>query len=237
MLKYYLLTIKKKGGEVMHQGHRERMRKKFLLNGFDNFEDHEILEFVLFYAIPRKDTNEIAHLLIEKFGSLDAILDAPINLLKEVDGIGESAAIFIKMISSLARTYVERKNSAINNYKDESDLNHKIALKFIGRTEETVAVILLDAKGKIIYEGIVTKGSVNAVNIYIRKLIELITLYNANSILIAHNHPSGIAVPSQEDVETTAKLSNIFQSMNINFLDHIIVADHDFVSLKECSVI
>lgn len=221
----------------MHQGHRERMRKKFLLNGFDNFEDHEILEFVLFYAIPRKDTNEIAHLLIEKFGSLDAILDAPINLLKEVDGIGESAAIFIKMISSLARTYVERKNNAINNYKGESDLNHKIALKFIGRTEETVAVILLDAKGKIIYEGIVTKGSVNAVNIYIRKLIELITLYNANSILIAHNHPSGIAVPSQEDVETTAKLSNIFQSMNINFLDHIIVADHDFVSLKECSVI
>lgn len=221
----------------MHQGHRERMRKKFLLNGFDNFEDHEILEFILFYAIPRKDTNEIAHLLIEKFGSLDAILDAPINLLKEVDGIGESAAIFIKMISSLARTYVERKNSTINNYKDESDLNHKIALKFIGRTEETVAVILLDAKGKIIYEGIITKGSVNAVNIYLRKIIELITLYNASSILIAHNHPSGIAVPSQEDIETTAKLSNIFQSMNINFLDHIIVADHDFVSLKECSVI
>ena len=96
----------------MHQGHRERMRKKFLLNGFDNFEDHEILEFILFYAIPRKDTNEIAHLLIEKFGSIDTILDAPINLLKEVSGIGESAAIFIKMISSLARTYVERKNSA-----------------------------------------------------------------------------------------------------------------------------
>ena len=221
----------------MHQGHRERMRKKFLLNGFDNFEDHEILEFILFYAIPRKDTNEIAHLLIEKFGSLDAILDAPINLLKEVNGIGESAAIFIKMISSLARTYVERKNSTINNYKGESDLNQKIALKFIGRTEETVAVILLDAKGKIIYEGIITKGSVNAVNIYLRKIIELITLYNASSILIAHNHPSGIAVPSQEDIETTAKLSNIFQSMNINFLDHIIVADHDFVSLKECSVI
>ena len=106
----------------MHQGHRERMRKKFLLNGFDNFEDHEILEFILFYAIPRKDTNEIAHLLIEKFGSLDAILDAPINLLKEVNGIGESAAIFIKMISSLARTYVERKNSTINIYKGESDL-------------------------------------------------------------------------------------------------------------------
>lgn len=221
----------------MHQGHRERMRKKFLLNGLDNFEDHEILEFILFYAIPRKDTNEIAHLLIEKFGSLDAILDAPINLLKEVDGIGESAAIFIKMISSLARTYVERKNNAINNYKNESDLNHKIALKFIGRTEEAVAIILLDAKGKIIYEGIITKGSVNAVNIYLRKIIELITLYNASSILIAHNHPSGIAVPSQEDVETTAKLSNIFQSMNINFLDHIIVADHDFVSLKECSII
>ena len=221
----------------MHQGHRERMRKKFLLNGFDNFEDHEILEFMLFYAIPRKDTNEIAHLLIEKFGSIDAILDAPINLLKEVSGIGESAAIFIKMISSLARTYVERKNNAENNYKDNIDLNNRISLKFIGRTEETVAIILLDAKGKIIYEGIISKGSVNSVNIYLRKIIELITLYNASSILIAHNHPSGIAVPSQEDVITTSKLANIFKSMNINFLDHIIVADHDFVSLKECKLI
>lgn len=221
----------------MHQGHRERMRKKFLLNGFDNFEDHEILEFMLFYAIPRKDTNEIAHLLIEKFGSIDAILDAPINLLKEVSGIGESAAIFIKMISSLARIYVERKNNSKNDYTDESDLNHRIALKFIGRMEETVAAILLDAKGKIIYEGIVSKGSVNSVDIYLRKIIELITLYNASSILIAHNHPSGIAVPSQEDITTTKNLATIFKGMNINFLDHIIVADHDFVSLKECELI
>ena len=221
----------------MHQGHRERMRKKFLLNGFDNFEDHEILEFILFYAIPRKDTNEIAHLLIEKFGSIDTILDAPINLLKEVSGIGESAAIFIKMISSLARTYVERKNSAKNDYKNNEDLNERIALKFIGRTEETVIVMLLDAKGKIIYEGVISKGSVNSVDIYLRKIIELITLYNASSILIAHNHPSGIAVPSKEDILTTNKLANIFKSMNVNFLDHIIVADHDFVSLRECDVL
>ena len=97
--------------------------------------------------------------------------------------------------------------------------------------------MLLDAKGKIIYEGVISKGSVNSVDIYLRKIIELITLYNASSILIAHNHPSGIAVPSKEDILTTNKLANIFKSMNVNFLDHIIVADHDFVSLRECDVL
>ena len=87
----------------MHDGHRLRIRKKFILNGFDNFEDHEILELALFYAIPRKNTNVIAHELLDKFGTVDAVFDAPMNMLKEVEGIGESAAVFIKMISGLAR--------------------------------------------------------------------------------------------------------------------------------------
>ena len=106
-------------------------------------------------------------------------------------------------------------------------------LKFTSRTEEMIAVALLDAKGKLIYDGIVAKGSVNSVDIYVRKIIELIVLYNASSLIMAHNHPSGLALPSESDVESTKRLNVIFKIMNVKFLDHIIVADGDYVSLKE----
>lgn len=220
----------------MHDGHRSRIRKKFLLNGLDNFEDHEILELALFYAIPRKNTNVIAHELLEKFGTVDAVFDAPLNMLKEIEGIGESAAIFIKMISGLARIYMERKFKSNEKAPNMAEINNKITLKFIGRMEELVVLVLLDAKGKVIYDGVVNKGTVNAVDIYARKIIELIVLYNASSVILAHNHPSGFAVPSVEDVESTAKLNKVLRSMNVNLLDHIIVADGDYVSLRECGI-
>lgn len=220
----------------MHDGHRSRIRKRFMLNGFDGFEDHEILELALFYAIPRKNTNVIAHELLNKFGTVDAVFDAPINMLKEIEGVGESAAIFIKMISGLARIYMERKFKNDEKAPEISDINDRITLKFIGRSEELVVVVLFDAKGKVIYEGVVNKGTVNAVDIYARKIIELIVLYNASSVILVHNHPSGFAVPSVEDIESTAKLNKILQSMHVNLLDHIIVADGDYVSLRECGI-
>lgn len=217
----------------MHEGHRSRLKKKFLLNDMDYFEDHEALELILFYAIPRKNTNEVAHNLLKKFGSLDKILDAPIKILQEVEGVGESAAILIKSISSVIRIYLERKYSDSNNCLPLPKLNDRLMLKFTSRTEEMIAVALLDAKGKLIYDGIVAKGSVNSVDIYVRKIIELIVLYNASSLIMAHNHPSGLALPSESDVESTKRLNVIFKIMNVKFLDHIIVADGDYVSLKE----
>lgn len=220
----------------MHEGHRKRIRKKFLLNGTDSLEDHEILELALFYAIPRKNTNEISHALLEKFGSIPSIFDAPVNMLKEVSGMGESSAVFIKLISGLSRLYMERKHFSKENGLNLSQLSDKLMLKFIGRTEEAVAVILLDAKGKVIYDGIVNKGTVNAVDLYARKIIELIVLYNASSVLLAHNHPSGVAVPSMQDIDSTGRLNKIFSGMSVNFLDHIIVADNDYVSLRECGI-
>ncbi len=220
----------------MHEGHRSRLKNKFILNGIDNLEDHEILELLLFYAISRKNTNDIAHRLLESFHTIDAVFDAPVNALKNVDGIGESTALFLKIISGVVRLYMERKYSSKNKVLTTEEINDNLMFKFIGRSEEVVAIALLDAKGKLIYEGIVNKGTVNSVDIYIRKIIEFIVMYNASSIILAHNHPSGFAVPSPEDIESTAKLNKIFKGMNVNFLDHIIVADHDYVSLRECKI-
>lgn len=222
---------------TLHEGHRSRLKDKFLLGGIDNFKDHEVLELLLFYAIPRKNTNDIAHRLLQKFGSLDAVFDSPINLLKTVDGVGESAAIFIKIVSNITRLYVERKYMNQKTALSAREMNDKLMMKFIGRQEETVAVMLLDAKGKILYDGIVNKGTVNAVDIYMRKIIELIVLYSASAVILAHNHPSGVAVPSRDDIETTLSINNILRSMKVRLLDHIVVADGDYVSMNDCGML
>lgn len=217
----------------IHDGHRDRIRKKFLNNEIDSLEDHEILELMLFYAIPRKNTNDIAHNLIETFGSLPAIFDAPVSALKEVKGMGESSAIFIKLICGLTRIYTERKYSDRNKCMSLEEINDKLVSKFIGRAEEVVAVILLDSKGKILFDGVISKGSVTSVDLYVRRIIELVTFYNASAFIMAHNHPSGIAVPSEEDLIATKKIYSLFEFMHVAMLDHIIVADDDYVSMKQ----
>ena len=216
-----------------HAGHRDRLRKKFLINDIDSLEDHEILELALFYAIPRKNTNEIAHALLENFGSISSIFDAPIGRLKEIKGIAENSAVFIKLISALARLYFERKYNSKGAAPSLNQIRDNLVMKFIGRNEESIALVLLDAKGKILFDGIINKGSINGVDLYIRKMIELVTMYNAASLIMAHNHPSGIAVPSSDDIRSTEKIRNLFAGMQVAVLDHIIVADNDYISLRQ----
>ena len=216
-----------------HKGHRDRVRKKFLGNEIDSLEDHEILELMLYYAIPRRNTNDIAHNLLEYFGSLPAIFDAPVNALKEVEGMGENAAIFVKLVRALTRLYMERKYTADNKCMALEDINNMLACKFIARSEEVVAVAMLDSKGKVLFDGVINKGSVTSVDLYIRKIIELVTFYNASAFVMAHNHPSGIAVPSNDDLLATQKIVNLFGAMHVSLLDHIIVADNDYTSIRQ----
>lgn len=217
----------------MHFGHRERLKKRFLKNGIEDLEPHEVIELILFWTIPRRDTNPIAHRLMEKFGSISSIFDAPYKSLVETEGIGENSALFLKMIPQLSRIYQEDKYLIGKKVPTLEECYDKLLLKFHGRTEEAVAIMLFDSKGKIVYDGIINKGSVNAVEIYSRKIVELISAYFATSIILAHNHPSGIALPSREDIRTTDKLSFILKSMNVSFIDHIIVADDDYVSMAQ----
>ena len=113
------------------------------------------------------------------------------------------------------------------------EINKILVRKFIGRSEEAVAIVLLDAKGKILFDGVINKGSVNGVDLYARKMIELVTLYRASSLIVAHNHPSGIAVPSPDDLRSTEKIYDLFRAMSVSLLDHIIFADEDFISLRQ----
>ncbi len=221
---------------MIHEGHRKRLKEKFSKGGVEVLQLHEILELVLFYAIPRRNTNVIAHTLMNKFGSISAVFDAPIKVLKEVPGITDSVAFFIKLVPEICRIYLEDKFSQKKETFDLEAASKLLTMKFIGCTEELVAVMLFDAKGKSVYSGIVSKGSVNSVDICARKILELISNYLACGILLAHNHPSGNAIPSRDDISTTRMLSTLFKSIKIEFLDHIIVAENDYVSLRESKI-
>ncbi|MEE0963822.1 JAB domain-containing protein [Ruminococcus sp. YE282] len=217
-----------------HSGHRKRLKNKFVENGFDIFEPHEALEMYLFYAIPRKDTNLLAHRLLDRYLTIGGVCDAPIDELIKDFGLSWSAAVYLKMLPEMSRLYNESKLS--NDYIIDPDtLGDKFKAKFIGRTSEAVALILGDAKGKMIYFDIVSKGSINSTELPIRKIVDLALRHNAKTAFIAHNHPSGSSLPSSGDIETTHIIFTTLRGVGVNLIDHYIITDEDYVSLRESS--
>nr|WP_317412788.1 DNA repair protein RadC [uncultured Solibaculum sp.] len=218
---------------MSHNGPRDRLRNRFLKEGLDHFEPHNVLELLLFYSIPRRDTNDVAHNLIDRFGSFSATLDAPYDELLKVPGVGANTATLIKMITSICRWYMVDRTSDIRSINSVEKAGEFLKPKFIGRTEEIIYFVSLDAKSRILNCSIVSEGAVNEVNLNIRKVVELVMRYKACAGILAHNHPNGLAIPSEDDVETTYQLMRALKYVNVHLIDHIIVADDDFVSMRE----
>ena len=181
-----------------HEGHRSRLRKKFLLNGTDAMEEHEILELMLYYAIPRKDTNPISHRLLSKFGSISAVLDASVENLKQ-EGLSENSAIYLSLIPQICRVYMDDKFRNYDKIVTDDNIADKIKYKFIGRNYEAVVLMLLDSKNKEVFCGVISKGSIASNEIYIRKIVELAIIYNARAAVIAHNHRIDEHIGLQDD--------------------------------------
>ena len=215
----------------MHKEHRIRVKNRFLAEGFDHFEPHNILEMLLFYAIPQKDTNELAHSLINRFGSLEKVFDASFEELMTVPGIKEHSATLIKMIPSLARVYYMEKNKAGESLTNLDAWGQYFVNRYIGIEVETVFLLLLDNKLNIIECAKIHEGSVNSSAISIRKMAEIIFAKNASMVVLAHNHPSGLPIPSSEDLSTTQEILRSFRSLEIRLLAHIIVAGDQYVDI------
>lgn len=216
----------------IHDEHRQRRRKLYAENGLEVFADHEVLELLLFYAIPRKDTNPIAHGLMDHFGSLDRVLAASQEELCQVEGIGPSAAALITLIPQICR------RAALQSMEREVILNsveamgrYCLTLAGSGRSEYFY-LICLDAKGKVLSHHRLGDGSAS-VSVNLRKVAELVLRSNAFSVVLTHNHPSGMALPSREDLVATQQIQQLLQNMGVVLLDHIITADGDFVSMAE----
>ena len=215
----------------MHKDHRTRVKNRFLAEGLDHFEPHNILELLLFYAIPQKDTNELAHTLIDRFGSLENVFDASYQDLLTVPGIKEHSATLIKMIPALARRYSIEKNKSGESLCDVDAWGKYFVSRYVGVNIETVFLLLLDNKFNVIDCVKLHEGSVNSSAVNIRKMTEIIFSKNAPMVVLAHNHPSGVAIPSGADMDLTLDLFRAFQVLDITFLAHILVAGDTSVNI------
>lgn len=217
---------------MMHDGHRERLRQRYRREGLDAFEVHNILELVLFHVIPRRDTNEIAHRLVERYHSLAAIVEAPEEELCQIEGIGKTAACFLHMIPSLCRLYMtDLKRPENNCITSTEQAGEFLSARLSGYDHEVVVVLLLNARGRIQYCDLLTNGAINSADMDLRKLVALCLAHKCSRVIVAHNHPSGIAMPSKEDLETTRLIAQALQNCDAQLIDHVIVADGDYVSL------
>lgn len=215
----------------VHEGHRERMRNKYVNKGIEVFEQHEILEMLLFYAIPRKNTNDIAHRLLEACGSLSAVFDAPIDILMQ-QGLSYNAAVLLHMIPDLSRAYQSDKFDNEEKIITDENIGKKMVHLFAGKNEECVYAFFLDAKGKEKYSGIISKGDASSAPLFSKDIVSIAARCKAVTAIIAHNHPSGVAFPSRADLEATADIADALDAIGIHLADHIIVADRDYISLS-----
>lgn len=220
----------------LHEGHRQRLLRRFIEEGLDKFEPHNKLELLLFYAIPRRDTNEIAHRLLDTFGSFSAVLDAPIEELEKVPGIGTSAAAYLKLLGQTAQAYYtdQQKDICLDTTKKAGEY---LLPRFIGRTQEAVCLVCLDQKCRVLNASMIHEGSVHAAEVNVRKIISTALKFNATGVILAHNHPGGIALPSPEDLATTRRIEQALEVVGIHLMDHIIIAERDFVSLADSGVV
>ena len=216
-----------------HEGHRTRVKKRFREEGLDHFDEVHVLELLLFYCVPRQDTNPLAHRLINHFGSLSQVLDAPIEELEKVEGVGDNISTFLSLTTAVGRYYQVNHAGQKKILTSIDECGDFLLPYFYGRRNETVFLLCLDAKCKVICCKEVGEGSVNSANISIRRIVEIALGTNATTVVLAHNHPSGVAVPSRDDVHTTHRIARALAAVDIMLFDHIVVAEDDFTSLVQ----
>lgn len=208
------------------------MKARFLREGLDAFEDHNALELLLFYAVPQRDTNELAHKLISAFGSFSAVFDAPVESLMQVGGIKENAAILIKLIPALYGKYAQNKQSAGTLFlKSAQAAGEYLVPQFAGQSAERFLTICMNHKCKVLKTVVISDGTANSTALRSRQLAEAVIYTGATNVILAHNHPEGVAAPSMQDVDATRYLFSMLRNLGVKLNDHIIVAGDDWFSM------
>ena len=219
-----------------HKGHRDRLRREFLARGLAGVSDHKALELLLCYAIPRKDVNELAHKLVGTFGSLSGVFNATPEQLMTVDGVGENAACLIKLIPALGGLYQADRCNLGEILDTTERLGSYLMPQFFSERNEVTFVLCLDAKCKVLQCQKLAEGTADSTSLSLRKMMEVALACNASQVVLAHNHISNIATPSQEDILATKIAYDAFQRIDILLRDHLIFAFDDYVSLRDSGI-
>lgn len=218
--------------ENAHDGHRERLRERFMKTGFDGFEAHEILELILFYSQPRGNTNETAHALIDRFGSVRGVFDADEKELAKVKGMGNQSVVFLKLVLQLAKAY-----DLSHSDFEYLDTTKKICAYFFSSfkniRKEQLQMVCLDDRLRVIGRFVVAEGGLSIVPLNTRKIVEQCIRSECEMIIIAHNHPNGTATPSKEDISATTRLAKALRDVGIELLDHVIVDAKTAISMYD----
>lgn len=217
----------------IHTGHRGRVKQEFLTRGTEGWPDHRVLELMLFYAIPQGDVNPLAHELIERFGSLAGVLDALPEELMKVKGMGEHSAAFLKLFPAVLGRYLEGRTGPGRIIHTTAEAGHVLAPHLYGSRNEMVYVLCLDAKEKVLGVRKISEGSNSSSDVTIRRVAEECLALQATFCYLAHNHVSGIALPSPEDISTTEVVRTALAPLGVRLVDHLVFVDGDLVSVRE----
>ncbi len=217
---------------AIHEGHRQRMKERFQRGGLESFSDHEIIEFLLFYAVPYRDTNPIAHTLVNRYGSWVKAVDAAYDDLLTVPGVTPHMATLLNLAGQMARRYYQDYSGVVQHLYDAHTVGQHVIPYFMGEREESVLLVSLDNRRKHLNTTRVFRGSVNSAQFNIRLAVEQALRDNATRIVLAHNHPNGFAFPSEADVRTTKHVMEVLRPLDIQVVDHIIVSDGDCLCMS-----
>ncbi len=217
----------------VHDGHRDRMRERIEKNGISSLNPHEMLEYLLFTFVPRKDTNEIAHALIDCFGSLSGVLNADAEHLAEVKGMTRNAALFLSVLPDVFRAYAADVDATRTSLNGKGVTRKYLEKQMYGRPTEQVYIAALDAKDNLIKFEKLNDGDGCSVEVSIRAVVQFALRTKATAIILAHNHPGGNPRPSRQDIMLTREIFHTLYSMNIILQDHIVFSNSTYYSFEE----
>ena len=221
-----------KDAKEHNKGHRERLRARYRLNGEAALEEYELLELLLTYAIPRRDTKLLAKKLLERFGTLARVFEAEPATLGTIDGIGPQAATLISLIRPLATRFVTQAPRAKTVLRSTADAAAYFQVKLKGLSEEEVHVAFVNSKNAVMATECLQRGTVDQSVVYVRKVIERTLAHKASGFLLVHNHPSGDPTPSSDDRDLTQALKAAAETVGVRFLDHLVIGETDPFSFK-----
>lgn len=239
------MAEKKKPSKNPHEGHRQRVWQDFTRLGIDDdTPPHKVLELILYFTIPRKDTNELAHVVLDRFqNSLSNVMDASVEQLmaasitdnKDIPRISEYTASHIKLILEIAKYYQTAKAKQDRKVFNKETGSKFLAEKLANASVETAYLLCLDNVNRFLDCPKIAEGDENTVALSYRNIVKLVTQIGATKVLLAHNHPRGLAFPSSADIRVTGEILQALSGISVELIDHIVVADNDYVSMRDSS--
>jgi DNA repair protein RadC len=224
---------KLKQSKPSYIGHRQRIKTKYEKSGLNGWLDYEVLELVLSYAIPRKDTKSIARELLSRFKSINGVLDADNRELQSINGISKHTALFLNLLKDISVLYMEERMFGRDLLSSPQVVYDYLKVSLKGLMDEGFKMLFLDNRNQLIAMETLKNGTVNQTIVFPRKIVERALYHHAVGVLIAHNHPSGSLEPSQEDQEVTKNIREALKTVDIALLDHIIIGGNEFFSFRE----